>query len=105
MKLYGYRNMKGKINEIEIEVEEQTILVPKDGSNFPFIYARQIQKNEIGKIFESYCFGDAVFLNEPDLEKARSMFLGKIKREYEKYKMQCENSAKELEVLKGTKGD
>lgn len=73
MKLYGYYNNDGKIQQAEIEAVEKVILIPKEGKNFPFYYGDSIDREQIGKPLGYY--QDIVFFAEESREKAVEMFV------------------------------
>lgn len=78
MKLYGYRNENGSIEQAEIEVEEKAVLVPKEQSNFPFTYDKQIDRADVGRVIGYY---PTIFLKNKDFEYAKEKFLERKKEE------------------------
>ena len=80
MKLYGYYNDNGKIKKSEVEVEEETVLVPVKGEDFPFYYGGYLEKDKVGKLvgFSE----EAIFLESPDPQFALEMFRQRAKEKY-----------------------
>lgn len=104
MKLYGYQNKDGKIEQAEVEVEEKVVLVPKGQSSIPFIYDKQLDRDSIGKVVGYY---PTVFLKTPDFEHAKEKFLEQAEKKLadkekvlEDYQDSVENAKRDLETLK-----
>lgn len=104
MKLYGYQNKDGKIEQAEVEVEEKVVLIPKGQSSFPFTYEKQIGRDDIGSVIGYY---PTIFFKTPDFERAKEKFLvwaeNKLadkEKVLEDYRGSVENAKQELEALK-----
>lgn len=99
MKLYGYRNKNGNIEQVETEVEEKVVLVPEEGKVFPLVYEKQIDKESVGDIIETgYC--QAVFYKVPDFDFAKEQFLEHRRRELSEKEIDFEEQSKRIEELK-----
>lgn len=104
MKLYGYQNKDGKIEQAEIEVEEKVVLVPKGQSSFPLTYDKQLDEGDIGKVIG---YNPTIFLKSPDFEHAKEKFLVRAENELSKkedvlksYQDSVKGARQELESLK-----
>lgn len=104
MKLYGYQSKDGKIEQAEVEVEEKVVLVPKGQSSFPFIYEKQLDRDDIGNITGYY---PTIFLKSPDFKHAKEKFLVQAENKLadkekvlEDYRDSVESAKQELKALK-----
>lgn len=104
MKLYGYQNKDGKIEQAEVEVEEKVVLVQKEQATFPFTYDKQLARDNIGKIIGYY---PTIFLKTPDFERAKEKFLEQAENKLtdkekalESYQDSVESAKREIEALK-----
>ena len=103
MKLYGYRNENGKIEQAEIDVEEKVVLVRENGENFPFTYGKQINRESIGEVIGYY---PTIFLKTPDFEYAKRKFLENKRKELtekedisKKFQKSVESLREEINIL------
>lgn len=104
MKLYGYQNKDGKIEQAEVEVEEKVVLVPKGQSSFPFTYEKQLDRDDIESVIGYY---PTIFLKSPDFKHAKEKFLIQAENKLadkekvlEDYRDTVESAKRELKALK-----
>lgn len=78
MKLYAYHNENGEIKTAEIEVKEKVVLVPeKDGDRFPFIYEKEIDREDVGKLL---WFNGTIFYKRPSFDEAKEKFIEEARK-------------------------
>ena len=100
MKLYAYHNNNGEIQQEEFEVKEKVILVPEnDGTSFPFIYDKSIDKKDVG-VPIGY-LEDTIFYSQPSFDMAKEKFLENTRRRFTESQKVYEQKKAALEKLKG----
>lgn len=92
MKLYGYNFENGKINSVEVEVEEKPKTYRVPHGNFPFCYLSIVKKEDIGA-FVGYS-GLTVFYTEPSKDKA-------IRKFKEKFNRELKSKKRDVAILEG----
>lgn len=104
MKLYGYQNKDGEIEQAEVEVEEKVVLVPKGQSSIPLVYEKQIDRDDIEKIIGYY---PTIFLRIPNFSHAKTKLLERVEKELKEkedalksYQDSIEDVKRKLEALK-----
>lgn len=97
MKLYGYNFENGKINSVEVEVEERPKTYKVPHGSFPFCYSSVIKKEDIGA-FIRYS-GLTVFYTEPSKDKAIRKFKEKFNRELESKKSDVAILEEKIRIL------
>lgn len=98
MKLYGYKSENGKILQAEIEVEEKSVLVPKENGSLPFLYDKQIDVANVGEVTGYY---PTIFLKEPNFDYAKEKFLQKARETLAKKEKCRDEYLKDVEEFKG----
>lgn len=97
MKLYGYHNNDGKIEQAEIEVKEKIILVPTvEGKSMPFIYENNIGIEDIGTLLG---WGNTIYYKSPSFELAKEKFIEKVRGDYVRSQQDFESKSSILEKL------
>lgn len=96
MKLYAYKYDDGTIQQAEAEAVEKVILVPEKNIDFPFIYRKRIDKEDIGELIGGF---PTVFLKHPGLEYAREKFLENARERLEERKNILEYAKKEIKEI------
>ena len=99
MKLYfyildGHKDLKLKCTAVEAAERPRSYALQKDA---PRLYKKVINKSEIGITLGWN--NDVAILTEQDTEKAKEIFISRIREEIDKYKKEIERYEKKIDTI------